>query len=304
MACYKPLHGFRSRTPGKGGGFGIVLDRRKSNGQSCMVPCGQCIGCRLGMSRMWAIRCVHESSRYDENCFITLTYRPEDLPLDGSLNKVDFQKFMKRVRRFFFGRKIKFFMCGEYGEDLGRPHYHACLFNLDFEDKIFLSERDGCRLFKSQILEDIWGLGFCTVGAVTFESAAYCARYCCKRITGDKAVDHYVDKETGVLRSPEYATMSRGGKDGRGLGYEWFKEFGDEVFPDDEVILRGAVLRPPRYYEKIFAVEQPELYEDVKRKRDEFFAKHQEDCTPERLAVREVVKRAQVGFLKRSFEEL
>lgn len=106
MACYSPLSGYRSRTPGKNGGFGIVFNRSLSNGQCVEVSCGQCIGCRLELSRMWAVRCVHEASLYDENCFITLTYRPEDLPLDGSLNKVHFQKFMKRLRRFFLVERL------------------------------------------------------------------------------------------------------------------------------------------------------------------------------------------------------
>lgn len=138
---------------------------------------------------------------------------------------------------------------------------------------------------------------------MTFETAAYCARYCLKKITGDKAVDHYLRCDAdGVaywLQS-EYTTMSRR----PGIGRDWFAEFGDEVFPEDEVLMRGVVMKPPRYYEKIFAVAEPELYEGVKRKRDEFFGEHQEDCTPERLRVREVVKRAQVGLLKRSFEDL
>ena len=112
-------------------------------------------------------------------------------------------------------------MCGEYGSDpdqlsgLGRPHFHACLFNLDFKDKEFYSERDGVPLFKSASLSQIWGKGFVTVGEVTFESAAYVARYITKKINGDLADIHYnkVNYLTGELQSvePEFTTMSRVG---------------------------------------------------------------------------------------------
>ena len=77
MPCYSPLQGFRSKSPGSAGGFGIVFDRSLSLGQTMSVPCGQCIGCRLDRSKSWAIRCVHEASLHDVNCFITLTYSPE-----------------------------------------------------------------------------------------------------------------------------------------------------------------------------------------------------------------------------------
>jgi len=102
------------------------------------LPCRQCIGCRLEYSRQWAIRCLHEASLYDENCYITLTYDDQKLPesydIKNGLDLSHFQLFMKRLRKKY-GAKIRFFHCGEYGEDRGRPHFHACIFNHDFQDK-------------------------------------------------------------------------------------------------------------------------------------------------------------------------
>ena len=72
---------------------------------------------------------------HEDNCFITLTYDDENIPWDGSLNKQHFQAFMKRLRWHNKEKKIRYFHVGEYGEQLSRPHYHALIFNHDFDDK-------------------------------------------------------------------------------------------------------------------------------------------------------------------------
>ena len=117
---------------------------------------------------------------YDDNCFITLTYSNQHIPADGSLDVRVFQKFMKRLRKRF-GDGIRFYHCGEYGSLLGRPHYHACLFNFDFPDKYLWKENNGQKLYRSPSLEELWPYGYSSIGTVTFESAAYVARYILKR---------------------------------------------------------------------------------------------------------------------------
>ncbi len=314
MPCYAPLRGYRSKFPNGSGKFAIVFKPGPSAYDAVEVPCGQCIGCRLSRSREWAVRCVHEASRYDDNCFITLTYRPEDLPADGSLVRDHFVKFMKRLRRRFveyFGcvidgvhrfipvNPIRYYMCGEYGEHFCRPHYHACLFNFEFFDKEVLAKGKDFVLYESMTLDDVWGHGFCSIGEVTFESAAYVSRYCMKKVTGPDRYEHYVNDD-GVMLEPEYNTMSRR----PGIGRGWYDEFSAEVFPFDEVYIRGAILKPPRYYYEMFKENSPEEAEGVRRKRECFAFEHAADNTRRRLADREVVKCAQVGQLKRSFEVL
>ena len=49
---------------------------------------------------------------------------------------LSFKKFMKRLRKRFKGKRIRFYMCGEYGEQFDRPHFHACIFGVDFPDKV------------------------------------------------------------------------------------------------------------------------------------------------------------------------
>jgi len=95
MACFHPLSGWRRR------GAGAVVFSKPSDTwcTAIEVPCGQCIGCRLERSRQWAVRCMHEASLHEDNCFITLTYDDEHLPADNSLDKSEFQRFCKRMRK-------------------------------------------------------------------------------------------------------------------------------------------------------------------------------------------------------------
>ncbi|QXP08284.1 MAG: replication initiator protein [Arizlama microvirus] len=256
------------------------------------VPCGQCIGCRLERSRQWAMRCVHEAYGHDDNAFITLTYAPEHVPPDGSLIKSHFQKFMKRLRKAISPKLVRFFHCGEYGELHQRPHYHACLFGYDFPDKILYTIRDECRLYRSPMLEKLWPNGFATVGDVTFESAAYVARYITKKITGDLAEKHYQG------RQPEYTTMSRR----PGIGKLWYENFKGDVFPCDNVVIRGKVMKPPRYYDKQLELSDAQLFAKIKIDRKAKALQNAADNTTARLAVKETCKIAQFQQLKRGLE--
>ena len=302
MTCFSPTAGYRSRTPGKHGGFAITFNKQKSNGQRALIPCGYCIGCRLEKTKEWAIRCVHEAQLHQANCFITLTYNDKNLPSDGSLVKKHFQDFMKRLRKKTT-HKIRYYMCGEYGDKLQRPHYHACLFGHDFEDKKYYKTTErGDVLYISEILEKTWEKGFCTIGQMTFETAAYTARYIMKKVTGDAADAHYenINQQTGEITQlqPEYTTMSRR----PGIANQWYKKYNTDLFPEDECVIDGRVMKPPRYYAKMYQQQEPEKYEQIKKARKDFQAKHKEDATWQRLATREKVKKAQINQLKRQLE--
>lgn len=258
------------------------------------VPCGQCIGCRLERSRQWAIRLTHEKQLHEDSCFITLTYAPEKLPPFGSLRKKDFQDFMKRLRKRYAHKKIRFFHCGEYGENFGRPHYHAIIFGLDWSDKehLFTTKR-GDKVYTSKKLEDLWGLGNASTAAVTFESCAYVARYVTEKITGKAALHHYnkIDLDTGEIlaeRSPEYVTMSRR----PGIGKLWFDKFTTDVFPLDEVVLRGQKMKPPKYYTALYEHLNPDDFARLKALRKAAALKPEvvADNTYDRLRVREEIQ--------------
>ncbi len=304
MACYHPMLAYRSRDVNPSGKRGIVFKKEDGLALSDLkLPCGQCIGCRLEYSRQWAIRCVHEASLYEQNCFITLTYAPDHLPDDGSLRVRDFQLFMKRLRKKFPAERIRFYHCGEYGAKHNRPHYHACLFNFDFQDRVLWKIENEIRLYVSEVLNQVWNKGFATVGDVTFDSAAYVARYITKKINGDRAKAHYeaVIESTGEIvdLKPEYTTMSRR----PGIARDWYEKYKTDVYPDDFVVLKGKVMRPPKFYDTIFEIDDIKGYELLKKQRKIKSKEVAKDNTPERLKVKEMVKKAQMKQLPRTYED-
>lgn len=303
MPCFNPIPGFRSRFVHPVTGKRPIVFNIQDGFRDLpvQIPCGQCIGCRLERSRQWAIRCVHEAQLHEKNCFITLTYDNAHLPALGSLDLGEFQRFMKRLRRRF-GEAIRFFHCGEYGSKFQRPHYHACIFNFDFPDKDLWQVRDGTRLYTSAILSDLWPFGFSTVGDVTFESAAYVARYVTKKVTGVLSEAHYtVLGDYGEIlghRRPEYITMSRR----PGIGKQWLAQFSSDVYPDDFVLIDGKKVRPPKFYDSVFELEEPELFARVKRSRKRRACEHEENNSSDRLVVREEIQLRKFEQLKRGYE--
>lgn len=209
------------------------------------LPCGKCVECLLERARDWSIRCLHESKNYAQNAFITLTYAPEHIPKDGKLNHYDFQLFMKRLLRDV-KHPVPFFMCGEYGEETARPHYHACLFGLDFDDKVEEREnKHGDTIWSSKKLTEIWGLGHTELGSVTQKSAGYVARYILKK--------QHPDAPQG------YQKMSRTHAIGKSFIEKWYKDI--FVYSRGSVVLDdGTKTKVPRYYEKWLKKNQPDLW--------------------------------------------
>lgn len=310
MPCFHPLFGYRSKTVGPSGKRAIVFSPREGFVDlPVTLPCGSCDGCLLERSRQWAVRCVHEASMHAANCFVTLTFSEAFLPPGGSLVKHrgrcdcdglcrTFAGFMKRLRKEFAHEKIRYFHCGEYGDQLGRPHYHAAIFGFDFPDKVQWSVRKGLPVWRSPVLEVLWPFGQSELGTVTFESAAYVARYVLKKMTryGRKRRYESLDCESGevVVLEPEYTTMSRR----PGIGASWFAKFGGEVFPADSIVLRGAEMKPPRFYFGRYELQDAAGALEVARERRR--SRRLEDETPERLEVREKVTRARLARFERT----
>lgn len=339
MVCFRPVVQYVSRVPNSEGKketsfveFPDSIDRR--------LPCRKCTGCRIDSSREWATRCIHESQMWDDkrgNSFITLTYDDEHLPMVGdyepTLVKKHFQDFMKRLRKHFcypphirkkyrkqliainnfYNRKynrprdtVRYFMCGEYGSQYGRPHYHALLFNCRFDDLVLYKKDRGVSIYTSDTLKELWPYGFSSVGEVTFQSAAYVARYCMKKVTGDDAYEHYMvfDEETGEVfgdRVPEYCAPSRR----PGLGKTWLEKFHADVYSQDFVVVVSKngdhKVRVPRFYDAVYECMDPNAFLRLKEKRAERGAQF-EPPSFDRLKVMEVCKKAEVAKLVRSID--
>jgi len=224
------------------------------------VSCGRCIGCRLERGRQWAVRCMHEASLHEDNCFVRLSYA--EAP--AGLVPADLCKFWKRLRRELFPLRISYFACGEYGELTRRPHYHACVFGWWPSDAVRHGSSGGHPLFGSATLERVWGHGHCSVGTVTFESAQYVAGYIAKKVIGPAAEAFYqaevLDPETGELTlqpvEPEFCRSSRN----PAVGLRWLERHGEsDAWRHDQVVMRGAASKLPAYYMRKFAERKAEL---------------------------------------------
>ena len=343
MPCYHPLDAWQTQegeihfhqkgTQGKKGRFIKPPNYRRQ----LDLPCGRCVGCRIDKAKQWAVRIMHEAQQHEKNSFITLTLSNKTLDARAleknqkrthaedartridTIEKRDIQLFVKRLRKYkntaaglapdgaspLAENKIKYYAVGEYGEKENRPHYHAAIFGENFtDDKIpWRTSPAGFPLWRSPTLEKLWTLGHAEVGELTFESAAYIARYVMKKINGDKASEHYqrVNPETGELTwiTPEFALMSRGGRTGRGIGSAWLTDYRTDVYPNDYVVMNGQKLKPPRYYDKLLEELDKYAMDDIRIDRERKAANNAGDNTPARLAAKEAVAKARLSLSKR-----
>jgi hypothetical protein len=240
---------------------------------------------------------------HSDNAFVTLTYNDANLPSDKGLHHEHFQKFFKRLRKKYSHLKLRFYMCGEYGDLNARPHFHACIFGLSFDDRVLWSKSGGNRLYTSPTLDQLWPYGFASIGDVTFESAAYTARYILKKITGQPAFDHYnsIDPDTGEIttRKPEYNKMSLK----PGIGKPWLDKFQTDVYPHDYVIINSKKVKPPKYYDKLFKrtdLASGLAFDTIEFDRFRLALKHVADNTPDRLAVKHTVTQARSNLSQRN----
>lgn len=230
---------------------------------------------------------------HERNAFVTLTYSEENY--HPSLNYKHFQDFMRRLRKNV--GKVRFFAVGEYGEENLRPHFHALLFGTSFQDDGPI----GQGVSRSRQLEDLWPWGYSSFGPVNKQTAAYCARYAVKKVTGNRAETYYtrLDHRTGELVKclPEMARMSLK----PGIGYSWFTKYWREVYVARDAVVQpgGSTVPPPRYYDQLLMEIDHDTAEHKQHQRYIRSAAFANDCTPDRLAVREKCAKARNAFLKR-----
>jgi len=250
------------------------------------------------LARQWSIRCFHEALLHTKqwrdpqtkvqatipnSSVVTLTYNEEHLPKDGRLKHNDFQRFMKRLRISRGHEKpVRYFMCGEYGGETSRPHYHAIIFGETFDDRYTEVDASGKITEMSYTLDELWtqksesgslsNIGRASVDSFTFAGASYVAGYIAKKLlvphqTGP--ITHSVDTTTGEIRvehpAPEYRQMSRN----TGLAKRWILNTANltRTYADDFVQIQGWKFHPPPYYDQIHKEKRPRAHEKVLEKR-------------------------------------
>lgn len=287
MPCFHPLHGYYA----KGGGRIVFGPSQGHTDRPMTIPCGNCLGCRLDRARDWSIRAMHEASQHPLNTFVTLTYATENLPENNSLDHRDFQLFMKTLRNRA-DKPMRFLMCGEYGPETERPHYHAIIFGLHFHDRKEWKLINGNMHYTSSSLDDAWKLGHASCTDLTVQAAGYVARYVMKKQTGEKGRDLYDNQG----RKAPYLQMSRGGgprKDGTknpgGIGTRWFEKYASDIYPCDFVVFEGKKYAVPKFYDGLLKKHDPDALERLKHRRIARASRNSADTTPERLAVRKQV---------------
>lgn len=244
ITAYKPAAASSDRR--------LVFDKRLSHsGIAIQIPCGQCSGCRLEHSRQWAVRCMHELKSHPigtGSAMLNLTYDNEHLPYAANLSMEDYQNFMKRLRKIT-GPNLRFFGCGEYGDKHGRPHYHIIVFNYRPNDLTINKRLPDYNYYNSKLMNEVWGNGNVIVGDVSFDSCAYVARYCLKKMTGPKSNKNYAIEleDRCVIRRKEFVTMSRR----PGLSFNYYQKYQSEILTHDKIIMNGHEMNVPRYYDKL-----------------------------------------------------
>lgn len=290
MSCYHPLlvKNVTPRNVPKGSkmelDFSAVSSQKvakmlEAQDRLLRLPCGQCIGCRLDYSRQWADRCMLELVYHKQSWFATLTYDDRNLPISYSvdletgealspvatLQRRDFQLFMKKLRKHT-RQSVRFFGSGEYGEASFRPHFHVILFGLELNDLVpYKKSVLGFQYWTSETISKAWSdsngdpRGISVVGQVSWETCAYVARYMVKKVKGRSASDHYA--ALGIV--PEFSMMSLK----PAIGRQYYDDHPD-LFEYDFINLPGKdggrKLRHPKYYRRLYEIDDPEGYDDYR----------------------------------------
>ncbi len=237
MPCYRPIEIQIQRQRAAG--------REFLKGDTQVVPCGSCIGCRGEQSRQWAVRMMHESRMHENNSFLTLTIDDEHLNENSEVSARDFSRFIRDLRKTQ-ERRISFFGCGEYGETTGRPHYHTLVFGgTGFLDRDIGFDSSRPHVWRSKALDAVWGRGLCEGGSVTMASASYVSGYIRKKL---KKRDECRVTPYGELKTQEFARMSLR----PAIGKRWIERWWNDVYGNgrDMIVVDGVEAKPPRFYDR------------------------------------------------------
>lgn len=288
------------------------------------IKCRKCEECKADYARDWSIRCAHEYQMSTCGCFITLTiddskanlFNSEEnlrhyckrcvkgnryikYPISYTLSRGLIQDELKRMRDNLYkkyGVSIRYFGCGEYGEQYDRPHYHIIIFGYNFPDKYLLeTSRKGVPIYFSEELQSYWRYGIAKLQDVNHRACMYVAKYCMKKL---KFTDDISEIEQYYGREPEFLLMSRGNCNSKrcpyineiiknckvmkslkslqnpyckdchfkrgGIGFDWFSHYYEDVLKVGYITLDGIKYPIPKYYLDILKLTDDSKYDKYK----------------------------------------
>lgn len=142
-------------------------------------PCGKCSICREKKRYDWTCRNLLELAASKFALFLTFTYDDDHLIYKNGIptvSKKEFQNYIKRIRKHYEPKKIRYFGCGEYGGINSRPHYHALLyFPFTFKTPTTVHELEAHRIE----LYNCWkrcDIKRFTISLVNFARCGYCTK--------------------------------------------------------------------------------------------------------------------------------
>lgn len=266
---------------------GNIKYKLNSNYEYTIIPCGNCIGCRLEYSREWANRGYLEAKCWEQNWFVTLTYDENHITVleetetkrgftfinegdwNGTLVQEDLTQFMKNLRqimkRDYNEDGIRFMACGEYGSEGERPHYHLILFNCNLPIETFFESRIINKevYYRNKIIERAWTKGISNISEASWNNIAYTARYITKKINGKLSDEYYCEKG----QKKEFFRVSRM----PGIGEIYYQEHKDEIYKYDCITIKnkqGTIsCKPPKYFDSLYEKENPEAFKKIKERR-------------------------------------
>lgn len=322
------------------------------------IKCRKCDECKASYASEWSVRCAHEFQMRKLGAFITLTIddskanlfnteknlrhyckrcvkgnRYIKYPINYTLCKGLLLDELKRIRDNIYKRygiKIRYFGCGEYGEESERPHYHILIFGYSFPDKkqIDISKK-GVPIYYSEELQSMWKYGLTTVQEINHRACMYTAKYVTKKL---KFTDDISLQEQYFGREPEFLIMSKGSCQSNrcpniddivknckgmkslrdlsnpycknckftrgGIGYDWFQKYGLDVLKIGYVTIDGIKYPIPKYYLNVLKLTDETLYDKYKVKVlnriDELEQLHPDDRSTEHLEVKKKIQKARL----------
>lgn len=255
------------------------------------IPCGKCLYCRQKQAKEWALRIELESKHYQNNYFLTLTYNDENLVIPertfiestgeiieneenwrewkGTLVKEHLIRFINSYRKYlereYNWSGLRFYACGEYGEKGQRPHYHLILLNNPpLQNEIYKYNKITKTAYRTnKRIEKIWGKGFIDIEPAVWDTMAYVAGYCEKKLFGPIGEEIWATK--GQL--PVFAHMSRN----PGIGRIDFEENQEKYYKNDEIInSKGKSVKPPSYFDRLKDIGEEDVMKEIKEARKEY----------------------------------